>query len=227
MAISNVSSGARPGVCTSTTRPQAPFKTCSTCKQEQPIENFSKDRTQPTGVNYQCKSCRSKINLKSYRQEKLEVDTHQICTLCHIEKEIDEFYKDARGRNGRFTRCKECHIKTTIVNNKKNPQSRRHAVKRWKEKNPDKIRVFDSNAKARRRLAEQKEFSTKDWKSLIERYEGCCAYCGCSGVMTMDHVVPLTRGGRHSVGNIVPACHSCNSSKNNRFIVEWRKSKWA
>jgi len=39
----------------------------------------------------------------------------------------------------------------------------------------------------------------------------------------MDHVVPLIRGGRHSVGNIIPACRSCNSSKGGKFIIEWKK----
>jgi 5-methylcytosine-specific restriction endonuclease McrA len=40
--------------------------------------------------------------------------------------------------------------------------------------------------------------------------------------MEMDHVVPLSRRGRHSIGNVVLACPACNNSKGRRYLVEWR-----
>ncbi|MBM4557992.1 hypothetical protein GS466_23695 [Rhodococcus hoagii] len=64
--------------------------------------------------------------------------------------------------------------------------------------------------------------TSKDWLRLVDRHRGCCFYCGSSGRMSMDHVVPLFRGGVHSIGNIVPACTACNSSKRTRTIMEWR-----
>lgn len=66
-------------------------------------------------------------------------------------------------------------------------------------------------------------FTDKDWRRLIARYESCCAYCGKrTSELHRDHVIPVARGGRHAVGNIVPACPSCNRSKGKRLIVEWR-----
>ena len=47
-----------------------------------------------------------------------------------------------------------------------------------------------------------------------------CAYCD-SLASTIDHVVPLSRGGTHYEGNLAPACRSCNSRKHRRFIAEW------
>lgn len=38
----------------------------------------------------------------------------------------------------------------------------------------------------------------------------------------MDHVVPVSRGGWHAIGNILPACRSCNAKKQRRTIAEWR-----
>ena len=52
------------------------------------------------------------------------------------------------------------------------------------------------------------------WQRKLQR--GICHYCGkrCGrGELTMDHVVPLSRGGRSTRGNIVPACKACNSAK--------------
>lgn len=41
----------------------------------------------------------------------------------------------------------------------------------------------------------------------------------------MDHIIPVIRGGNHSIGNLTPACASCNASKNHRTVMEWRLSK--
>jgi 5-methylcytosine-specific restriction endonuclease McrA len=38
----------------------------------------------------------------------------------------------------------------------------------------------------------------------------------------MDHVVPIARGGWHAIGNILPACFSCNSSKRDDLLIYWR-----
>lgn len=69
------------------------------------------------------------------------------------------------------------------------------------------------------------EVSGKQWQRLIHRYGGCCFYCGVKAPMTMEHVLPVVRGGTHSIGNLVPACARCNSSKRHRTIMEWRLSK--
>ena len=48
-----------------------------------------------------------------------------------------------------------------------------------------------------------------------------CAYCDRLAT-TVDHVVPLVRGGTNFEGNLVPACRACNSGKSFRLLVEWR-----
>lgn len=51
-----------------------------------------------------------------------------------------------------------------------------------------------------------------------------CAYCDCCPSSEIDHVVPIARGGRDAIGNLIGACSFCNRSKNDRFLVEWRRS---
>lgn len=57
------------------------------------------------------------------------------------------------------------------------------------------------------------------WGEILEYFNHACAYCLRQDVkLTMDHVIPLSKGGDHTVQNLVPACKSCNSSKNARPI---------
>lgn len=60
------------------------------------------------------------------------------------------------------------------------------------------------------------------WQRKIA--EGKCYYCSKvfhPSVLTMDHVVPIIRGGRSVRGNIVPACKDCNSKKKYMLPIEW------
>ena len=59
------------------------------------------------------------------------------------------------------------------------------------------------------------------WKTQIQK--GLCHFCQQSvgtDHLTMDHLVPLARGGKSTRGNIVPACQSCNRSKKLNTPVE-------
>lgn len=63
----------------------------------------------------------------------------------------------------------------------------------------------------------------RDWRRLVARYKGRCAYCQRKpDVLHMDHIVPIARGGRHGIGNIIPACGDCNHSKGSKLLMEWR-----
>ena len=56
--------------------------------------------------------------------------------------------------------------------------------------------------------------------------EGVCHYCGKKvGIknLTMDHVIPLSRGGKSQKGNIVPSCKECNNKKKYFIPLEWEE----
>ena len=63
---------------------------------------------------------------------------------------------------------------------------------------------------------------TQWWKN--RRATGVCHYCGDRfppRELTMDHVVPLSRGGRTTRSNVVPCCKSCNDRKKYLLPLEW------
>lgn len=65
--------------------------------------------------------------------------------------------------------------------------------------------------------------SRSDWLRLVRRYDHRCAYCKVRpDALHMEHVVPLVRGGRHAIGNVLPACGRCNATKGSLLLVEWK-----
>ena len=59
-----------------------------------------------------------------------------------------------------------------------------------------------------------------------KRSSGRCHYCGepfAPNELTMDHLVPLVRGGKSTKGNLVPACKECNSKKKHMLPMEWEE----
>ena len=53
---------------------------------------------------------------------------------------------------------------------------------------------------------------------------GGCAYCGATDrPLQRDCVLPISRGGRYTIDNVVPACGSCNASKSNSEVTSWMR----
>lgn len=62
------------------------------------------------------------------------------------------------------------------------------------------------------------------WRRWVE-FDHCCAYCGCKGDLHVEHVIPISKGGEHHLGNIVPACQRCNFSKGRSDAEQWYRSQ--
>lgn len=78
----------------------------------------------------------------------------------------------------------------------------------------------------RRRMARvEHDLSREQWDALLTAWGGC-AYCGAAGKpLQRDCVLALSRGGRYTLENIVPACASCNTSKCNEEVTAWMRRK--
>jgi 5-methylcytosine-specific restriction endonuclease McrA len=62
-------------------------------------------------------------------------------------------------------------------------------------------------------------------EDILNLFNGECAYCGNKVKLSLDHFIPLTKGGSDVKGNLLPACLSCNSSKGNKDAIDWYKKQ--
>lgn len=109
--------------------------------------------------------------------------------------------------------------------------------KNWAIANRDKER-----AKSAKYLAKNKEWNAEKSqkrrarfrsveiyqiteKELHKLYNQPCNNCCSLEQQTLDHIIPITRNGRHSIGNLQTLCKSCNSKKRQRTIMEWRLNR--
>lgn len=78
-------------------------------------------------------------------------------------------------------------------------------------------RVAEHNARGVRGT-----LTAQQWRLLVREYGGRCAYCTSSPTTpTIEHVTPISRGGRTELGNIVPSCGPCNRLKRTKTAEEW------
>ncbi|MFN6515063.1 MAG: HNH endonuclease [Nostoc sp. CreGUA01] len=57
-------------------------------------------------------------------------------------------------------------------------------------------------------------------REVLKRDNHTCQYCGSGKRLTLDHVIPRSKGGQHSWDNVVTACERCNSTKSDRLPHE-------
>jgi 5-methylcytosine-specific restriction endonuclease McrA len=94
-------------------------------------------------------------------------------------------------------------------------------TKAWREKNRDAFFVHLQRRRALKANAPINDFTAEQWTAVQEAAGGRCHYCHEVKPLSMDHVVPLVKGGAHTAANIVPACRRCNSRKRAKSYEEF------
>ena len=86
-------------------------------------------------------------------------------------------------------------------------------------------RARAARKRKRRVNAVVNDLTGEQWAALKEAWKGC-AYCGATeGTLQRDCVMAISRGGRYTIDNVVPACASCNTSKCNDEVTGWMRRK--
>lgn len=168
------------------------------------------------------------------------------CKDCGETKPLSSYYKDKRGKYGVYARCKPCHGARTKKWSESNPdyygkyrEENREKLNayhsayskenpqykaRWAKKNPEKRAVVLQRRRARQANVVN-DFTIGQWNECVAHFDGACAYCGDASPLAQEHVVPVASQGGYTRSNIVPACKTCNSSKNAREMSEWFRAQ--
>ena len=107
---------------------------------------------------------------------------------------------------------------------RENIEVAKNASKRWRLSNPDKVRTYQSNRRSLKRNAWVEDVSLD---VLLEESDWTCGICrepipkevnyGSPLYPSLDHIIPLSKGGEHSYANTQPAHFSCNTRKRDKI----------
>jgi 5-methylcytosine-specific restriction endonuclease McrA len=90
---------------------------------------------------------------------------------------------------------------------------------------PNSRRARASRRRAKRVAGADNDLTPVQWEAIVAAWGGC-AYCGTEGVVLQrDCVLAISRGGRYTLDNVVPACRSCNASKCNDEVTSWMRRR--
>jgi len=92
------------------------------------------------------------------------------------------------------------------------------SARRWVEENRDAANIIQARRRARK-AAVVNTLTFEEWSEILNSFNNACAYCLRTDLpMTMDHVLPISKGGPHTAANVVPACKPCNCRKHDRSM---------
>lgn len=90
--------------------------------------------------------------------------------------------------------------------------NRRIYNNQYRKNNPDWYIAIKQRRRSLQRNAEG-HFTAQQWKELKEMHKQLCAGCNLPKKLTVDHIIPLSKGGSNHIENIQPLCVNCNSQK--------------
>jgi len=170
-------------------------KTCGSCKEEKAFSEFSKNKSGKYGLRSDCKLCRKK-SYKEWSEKNKE----------KIKQKQKSWYE-------------------------KNQERSRQSRKKWRKNNADLIR---ENNRRREALLRKTKVANFTDKQVIEKYGTLCHICekqidmnaprhsavkGWQLGLHIDHVIPLSKNGTHTIENVRPSHGICNVQKNNNILL--------
>ena len=175
----------------------------------------NKDKTAPRQLAYRIAN---KEKIASYQRAHYLENREQIATKSRAYNNANAEKLAARGRAYRLANKDALSDKARAkrIAHPEEFAARRHASYKA---NPE---AGTQAAHKRRALKAGNGVFLVTTKELKRIRTLSCVYCGSTGNIHVDHVVPLAKGGAHSVGNLQPLCASCNGAKGDSFYIVFK-----
>lgn len=179
---------------------------CSTCQEWKPREAFTQDVKRLGGMYPHCRACHS-----ANRRSRYAEDPERYLLLTRRTRAAHP-ERSRKWDREKYQRNLDVNRARRRAYYEENRESCIQRIMHYQRAHPAMVALHMLKRKAR-----GGHIGTRDWLELCEHYGNVCLACGRSPV-TIDHVVPLARGGLHDISNVQPLCKPCNSRKGTKTI---------
>lgn len=173
-------------------------------------------------LNRDCVECRREHSKARRKAKKEEIAEYGRQRYQANRESLLEYYRQKYYANPEVFAARK---KKYVSENADKVRSARSRYKR-SERGREVERKYEHKRRALEKLAHHYPWTAEEIEKRLDEFDNCCAYCGRSDrPLTLDHFLSISSGGADCLGNIVPCCRPCNSSKNNREPKIWFESQ--
>ena len=196
------------------------MKICKKCLVSKPEEDFNKDKTTSSGLRGKCRKCTNKRAKEWNRENKNRLSEKK----AKYQKEYRQKNKILISKQRKIYCCKNSKAISKQSANyyklNKEEIKKQHQSKEGKEAQ-NRSRM---NYRAQKLSTKDGTITKASLQALRASQDNKCAYCNNPLDFTapreahIDHVRPLSKGGIHSISNVVYSCRLCNQTKSDKLI---------
>ncbi len=178
-----------------------------------------------------CNQCHQSKLLSEFNHNKSKKDgLHDSCRVCRHTWYIDHKESEQTKRKQNYVEHRSEYIQRATSYQQEHKEERQLYLKQYHQTHytpsdrvlrlPEEIRAYGRRRASVRRKANL-NYTQKMWEDVKDLFNHCCAYClRPTKKLTVDHIVPVSKGGLTTEDNIVPACQRCNNKKLNRSLLQ-------
>jgi hypothetical protein len=210
------------------------MKECIYCHKILSLDNFHIAKDHKDGHDSRCKKCVKEYRFKNRERIKKQRAQFYRDNKERINQTNREYYgKNKAEMNAKMRKWRKDNLEKAKAYNIKHYHSHRqerieYSIN-WIKENPDKYKEYvrkhhqnhlpEHAERQRRRYAQKINNGCEktDYREIYERYNYTCQICGKENLsgfdLTIDHILPIAKGGPHVAENLQVACRSCNCRK--------------
>lgn len=215
-------------------------KQCSKCKTIKNLLEFSKRKASKDGYNFWCKKCMKQYHKENFSKTRDKKISYNRLYRQENKEKVLQYGREYCSKNKESKR--EYHRLYTLKHKDRiteyshkykrdNKEKIKEYSKHYSQRESSKLSKINASSKRRDMKLRTSDSTipihkiyplTKELQQLLEKQNYKCNNCGCDITKDkhLDHHIPLSKGGKHSIDNVVWLCPSCNLSKSNKMPKE-------
>jgi len=211
-----------------------PIIKCVVCGKEFTAKHPWKKGNSYNYPKYCSVRCRGKAERKKYKGKysKRYRERHREKIRQYNQEYYQKHKEEIKKKRQKYWRERYLKMREKII----------QRMREYTERNREKVREINRKAQARYRKTEKGRWSKrvyeyrkrnpkigkidkKQWEEKLKRLGGKCQMCGSTEDITIDHIIPLSKGGTNHIDNLQPLCRRCNSRKQNKIMKSRMKGE--